>query len=136
MDTMLDLTRHLPPSKSIGSLRMSERAATQIGKALTAYDESGDAEKFGPAIAASITSILSSDYFKHSEWFRRQSIHSVVAFAVRPHQGADPIYVHRVLLAKGEAGYTVLATDEAALPDNYFDERVIEEVKVEEGIDL
>jgi hypothetical protein len=132
---MIDLNPHISPitQKQIGSLTMSDKAAAEIGLILTGHGHVAPISEpvgFCPVVAATVADFLHSPYFAKSDWFRRQGVHRTVVLRIEQ----DPPVVPVFHLQKTKHGYSVVSCDEVPLPEAYYEERVIEEVKVEVGI--
>lgn len=117
----------------IGSLTMSNHAAEEMGLILIGHghQEISEPAQFGPIVAKTVSDFLSSVYFSKSEWFRRQAVHRTSTLCIK-HSDGDVVPIFH--LQKTEKGYSIVSSEEAPLSDNYFEERVMEEVRVETGI--
>lgn len=78
------------------------------------------------AVADSAASFASSDYFSHSEWFRRKPLHSFKACALEQ----EETRVTPVLVLDRAAG-RLLAESEVQFDPDYPEQRVLAETRVE-----
>lgn len=131
---MIDLNPHVAPNvqKRIGSLVMSDLAMDELGKVLA---ESGNGdfatpENVGPIVAATVAGFLDSAYFEKSKWFRVQPVHRTVTMTIQ----SDPPVTPIMHLQKTVQGHQLVTLDECPIAENYCEERVIEETKVEIGM--
>ena len=136
---MIDLNPHIPSEiqKLIGPLSMSDKAAEELSNILCGYghEEISDAASFGPIVAITVSGFLNSSYFAKSEWFRRQAVHRTTTLSINPAEDSgDPNVLPIFHLMKTKRGHEVVSCDEAPLSEAYYEERLIEEVKVEIGI--
>lgn len=133
---MIDLTPYLTAEvqRKIGRLQMSERAAEQLEAILRSHDvaEFCTPARFAPIVAKSAASLLTSDYFAHSAWFQRQPVHAVGICLINT--GSEQYAPIFHVAGSRSAGHVVSTPDEHPLPDDYFEQRLIAEVRVENGI--
>lgn len=115
---MDNITQHLPKKLQSRSLLVSEGAGVFLTLAT-----SGD--NWAKPVAGSVASFLGSAYLKKSEWFRRQKIHPVKACKV-----GDNTPVVALEFADNDT-VIVRSMSEVELADDYYDQRVVEETKVE-----
>ena len=85
-----------------------------------------DLDQMYSAVAKSAGSFVTSGYFTKSKWFRDRSHHPFVA--ARLNQEDQHASLRLVISVKDGR---ILSEDEIVLPDGYYDERVVEESKVE-----
>lgn len=133
---MIDLNPHVKPAtrKKYGPLTMSDLACDEMGLLLISHGVLTvcEPQQFGPIVAQTVEGFLSDALFANSEWARRQSVHTTntVRFTSDdPGVGVvEPIF--HLQRAK-HGGYQIVSAIEAPLPENYYEERVIEEAKLE-----
>lgn len=137
---MTDLTPYLNPheQKTIGPLYLEQSAAQSIAEILTTHGSSSFAtpDKYCPIVAASVASFVGEGKgYMQSKWFREQPVHAVSALTLRNPDGEiiSLAVMHLVRRASGP-GYVLVHPTLSPLPDEYYDQRVIEETKVEMGI--
>lgn len=132
---MIDLNPYVDPPlrPKVGSLTMSDQAAAEVASVLTQYQhpELAAPKEFGPLVADSVASFVTSAYFRRSRWFREQTVHRATVVSIN----TDPPVVPIFHLQKTPDGYAVVSATEIVVPEDYCDKRVVEEVKVEMGME-
>ena len=133
---MIDLSPHLSKDqqKKIGPLFMSHKASMEMYLILSGHGafDFEDPKNFAPIIADTVGKFLTSAYFEKSTWFRRQPVHRTSTVTIMSVDSPDVAPIFH--LQKTDHGYSVVSVDEAPLSEHYYEERVIEETKVELGI--
>lgn len=133
---MIDVTRHLTPAEQqdIGSLFMSDCAVSRLRDILRIYYDPPHCEPahFAAPIARSVGGFLTSVYFKSSAWFRCQPVHVCGGCAIVFGGQTRAPEVH--VISPASRRFTIVAPNEYPLPENYFAQRLIEEIRVECGM--
>lgn len=132
---MTDLTPYLrsDEKRKICRLFLSDAATAELGKLLRAHHGTlkSAPEFFAPIVAQSVASFLTSGYFELSTWFEWQRVHTVCACLI--HCEAGPVVPIFHLVRLGHCGFSVELPADAPLAPGYFEQRVIEEVRMESG---
>lgn len=133
---MIDLNPYVDPPvrKKIGSLSMSDTAAAELTKTLADAKVTGELvtpKGFGPLVAETVAQFVGSAYFRRNRWMREQTVHLTTVVSIN----TDPPVVPIFHLQKTPDGYSVVSPTEIAIPEDYCEKRVIEEVKVELGME-
>jgi hypothetical protein len=116
---------------------MSDKAAEELSLLLVCHghEEISEPDGFGPIVAVTVSGFLNSAYFAKSAWFRRQAVHRTTTVSINKVGEDDgPSVLPIFHLMKTKRGHEVVSCDEAPLSESYYEERLIEEVKVETGI--
>lgn len=129
----MELTKHIPKEAlpNIGNVVVSPGCELYM---LNVAKELGvrDLGPIAPVLAKQVVSLVTGVYWTKSKWFREQKVHRISAFTITPDEGEKvqprdvPVHLYHT-----PTGWAILAPEEHDIPENYFDLRLIEEVKVE-----
>lgn len=124
----MDLTSNIPSKfvKVMPKLTASPKATAKIEELITKYGIA-DPKSVHDSIAYSAGSFLDSVYFSFSSWFKETPQHAFLAARFEMQDGT----IEEPVLILDVRSKTILADDEASLPEDYPERRVLEETRCE-----
>jgi hypothetical protein len=131
---MRTLTHLLTPSQrqQLGRLRLSPGAVTHLRTFLDSHRVPiPTAPALDQIIAESVAGFLCSTYFTQSAWFRRQTVHAVATLQFT--RGAET-HIASCHVVCSTSGNVIVAPSEHPLPEDYYPQRLMEEVRIDCGV--
>lgn len=124
---MTDLTTIVPPDcrGTLPRLSISPLAEATLRKLVDEYGLD-----FNSLVKLTVTGLLTElnqPYYHLSPWFRRQPAHLFMPFQLN--RGGDPLPPLRLPYRMEDS--VILAPGEIDLPEDYFEQRVLEETRVD-----
>lgn len=124
-------------SKQLGSLQITEAALKQLQSDIHPVS----VDQVLPFIAGSVLGLTGSVYFRRSQWFRSQPRHTIEVCSVKmaeplPIKDGVPDANRQVVEREVRpvlvyAGGTLATQAEMPLPEDYFEQRLLEETRVD-----
>lgn len=129
-----EITRHIKP-RPVGRVYISTAAVAELRMALAEQSVSQEQypdESLFECVGASFLNFAKSDYAQQSLWFKSQPEHTFVGMSFLDPETKNPRSYVRLVARhlKSSRDVVIIAPGEAELPEDYYEQRVIEEARI------